>query len=366
MDITNECKRFRGRYMGIIYNVEIDSKDIYEHLIKIIKPCKNKIPVYFIGNNSLYFENKHTIVIIDFLNQIDRMNFDKFEYMENIPTIYKISDMVKVIEQTKLEPYILPSLTTNIYTEVFKEIEVEMNFKTCSSCNKKLPLYNYTDENNSCDKCLKDNNVKTFKVTDAEKIIEKLDPTGQISEVFKSNFKIAIEKYEKKISYLKEEIDSVKKDNKMICSLFRHLYMKFYPDSPNADPNKGIYVLGLGNANNIYKENVFKLSVDLCGNLKEKIIALYGITDNYKELIEKIGKRYVTYNSIKIESIAFKNINNDFLLEKAYYSLDKIIDVNANKNMINSDYLLNKYDNLVILPNLAINNLNIFFNNNFI
>jgi hypothetical protein len=353
--LATECRRFKGRYMAIIYNVEIDSKDIYEHLIKIIKPCKNKIPVYYIGNNSSYFENKHTIVIVDFLLIIDRVNFDKLEYMKNMPHIAKITDMVKVIEQTKLEPYILPSLTTNIYTEILKEAEVEMNFKTCSSCNKKLPLYNYTDENNSCDKCLKDNNVKTFKVTDAEKIIEKLDPTGQVSEVFKSNFKIAIEKYEKKISYLKEEIDSVKKDNKMICSLLRNLYMKFIPGDNIPNPEKGIYVLELGNAVSIYKENVFRTSIDFGRSSKENIIVLYGITDNYKEYIQKISKRYQTYNSIKTRTIEFKNICNDFILEKTLQMLDSFFENNTNRNMLNCDYLMNSYENLVMLDTKTLN-----------
>lgn len=366
MDILNECKRFRGRYMAIIYNVEIDSKDIYEHLIKTIKPCKNKIPVYYIGNNSPYFENKHTLVIIDFLNQIDRINFDKFEYMKNIPKIYKITDIVKVIEQTKFEPYILPTLNPNIYTEILKEVEIEMNFKMCSSCDKKLPLYNYTDDNNSCDKCLKDNNVKTFKVTDAEKIIEKLDPTGQISEVFKSNFKIAIEKYENKIASLREEIDSVKKDNKLICSLLRNLYMKFIPGDNIPNPEKGIYILELGNAVAIYKENVFRTSIDFGRSSKENIIVLYGVTDNYKEYVEKISKRYETYNSIKTKSIEFKNICNDFLIEKSIKMLDYFVEHNTNRNMLNSDYLMNSYNNIVMLDTKTLNNLKLLFSDFFI
>ena len=370
-DLNQDKVRIKCKSLALIFNTNIDKKEIYEYYNKILKGPNDKSISLFVSWDTIYHSVPNTTILIDFGAIVDRSGINKFKYKRVIPVIRKIpcdsfdtilKDLNNQFPEKRgdlkfsfgvegIGPEVLASKvsdkTEGIGPEV-KDLLVSMipvdlsftpnNMPICPRCKKEVYAYQLSNDGVICKVCKAQG--KALRTSGSKAESEKEQAQSLKDRVEK--LELEVEKFKSTIGFLHNCLSSV---------LNRKVDTETFMNTYNKPPDMGIVFMNLGFVENYILRPVFHLKNKNIPTSNKLLIIIEKVNDR-NEFEREMAERYSAdiFTEMKPLKLEFLPITDNLLLETSYNNIKKHLDTNKHiEREIKYDVHLYEYDNIFLI-----------------
>ena len=324
-DLNQDKVRIKCKSLALIFDSNIDKKEIYEHYDKILKGSNDKAISVFVSWDTIYHSTPNTTILIDFGAIVDRSGINKFKYKKVIPVIRKIT--------CKNFDIILNDLN-NRFPEKGGDLKFSFdsdgeegskdsdgeegsmipvdfsftpnNMPICPMCKKEVYSYQLSNDGVICKIC-----KALRKKAKPEKKLDNEQAQSLKDRVEK--LELEVEKFKATIGFLHNCLSSMM-NQKVNTETFMNVY--------NNAPDMGIVFMNLGFVENYILRPVFHLKNKNIPTSNKLLIIIEKVNDRNK-FESEMAERYSPdiFTEMKPLKLEFLPISDNLLLETSYNNI---------------------------------------------
>ncbi len=355
-DLNDDKIRIKCKSLALIFDTNIDKKEIYEHYDKILKGPNDKSISLFVSWDTIYHSKPNTTILIDFGAIVDRSGINKFKYKRVIPVIRKIpcknfdtilNDLDNRFPE-KREDLKFSFGPEGIGPEVLVSmIPVDLGFTPnnmpiCPRCKNERYAYQLSNDGVICKTCKAQGRVLRTSGSKAEPEEEVDNEQVRSLKDRVEKLELEVEKFKSTIGFLHNCLSSMM-NQKVNTETFMNVY--------NKAPNMGIVFVNLGFIKNYISRPVFHLK-DKNIHIVNKLLIIIEKVNDRNDFEREMAERYSPdiFTEMKPLKLEFLPIADNLLLETSYNNIKKHLDANKHvEREIKYDVHLIRYDNIFLI-----------------